>query len=65
MKKSASKYNEMERLELYKELEHLRREQISLSMQAASGQLTKWHLIKDARRNIARIKTYLNKVSTQ
>ncbi len=62
MNKMVAKYKDMNQLELCQELEQLRREQLSLVMQASSGQLTKWHLIRNARRNIARIKTFLNKV---
>lgn len=61
MNKKFAQYKSMNHLELCQELEQLRREQISLAMQVSSGQLTKWHLIKNARRNIARIKTILNK----
>jgi len=49
----------MDKHELCVELEQLRREQLSLALQACSGQLSKWHLLKNARRNIARIKTAL------
>lgn len=61
MNKMVAKYKDMNQLELCQELEQLRREQLSLVMQASSGQLTKWHLIRNVRRNIARIKTFLNK----
>lgn len=46
--------------ELKQELISLMREQFNLRMQQASGQLPKGHLIRDARRNVARIKTILN-----
>jgi len=36
------------------------REQFNLRMQRASGQMNKGHLMRNARRNIARIKTVLN-----
>jgi len=42
--------------ELIKQLE----EQFRLRMQAATGQLNQSHLLKETRRNIARIKTVLN-----
>lgn len=42
--------------ELVKQLE----EQFKLRMQASTGQLNQSHLLKEARRNIARIKTVLN-----
>lgn len=59
MSKHASRYRMMNKHELCVELEQLRREQLSLALQACSGQLSKWHLVKNARRNIARIKTAL------
>ena len=34
--------------------------QFKLRMQASTGQLNQTHLLKEARRNIARIKTVLN-----
>ena len=42
--------------ELIKQLE----EQFKLRMQASTGQLNQSHLLKETRRNIARIKTVLN-----
>lgn len=42
--------------ELIKQLE----EQFKLRMQASTGQLNQSHLLKEVRRNIARIKTVLN-----
>lgn len=45
--------------ELNKELMELLREQFNLRMQKGTGQLAKSHLLKDVRRNIARIKTVL------
>ncbi|NLS43793.1 50S ribosomal protein L29 [BEV proteobacterium] len=41
------------------ELLELLREQFNLRMQAASGQLQQTHLVKQVRRNIARVKTLL------
>lgn len=46
--------------ELHAELLNLRREQFNLRMQRALGQLSKPHQIKDARRQVARIKMILN-----
>lgn len=43
--------------ELNDELLALRKEQFSLRMQQATGQLTKSHLLKQVKRNIARVKT--------
>ena len=46
--------------ELNKELIELTREKFNLRMQSATGQLATNHQIKQARRNIARVKTILN-----
>lgn len=45
--------------ELQAELMRLRKEQFSLRMQRASGQLGQLHLMKETRRNIARVKTIM------
>ncbi|MEI9662677.1 50S ribosomal protein L29 [Enterobacter hormaechei] len=45
--------------ELNAELLNLLREQFNLLMQAASGQLQQTHLLKQVRRNVARVKTLL------
>jgi len=45
--------------ELNKELQDARREQFNLRMQKGSGQLTRTHLLKSVKLNIARIKTIL------
>ena len=45
--------------ELNNELLALRKEQFSLRMQSATGQLNKSHLLKQVKRNIARVKTVL------
>lgn len=45
--------------ELQTELLRLRKEHFSLRMQFASGQLGQTHLVKDARRDIARVKTII------
>jgi large subunit ribosomal protein L29 len=45
--------------ELNQELLGLLREQFNLRMQKGSGQLTKHHQLRAARRNIARVKTVL------
>ena len=45
--------------ELEKELFELLREQFNLRMQKGSGQLTRVHLLKNVRLNIARVKTIL------
>lgn len=45
--------------ELNAELLNLLREQFNLRMQLAGGQLQQTHLLKQVRRNIARVKTLL------
>ena len=57
---NASELRQKSETELKNELMSLLREQFNLRMQRASGQLPKGHLIREARRNIARIKTVLN-----
>ncbi|EWH09313.1 50S ribosomal protein L29 [Catenovulum agarivorans DS-2] len=46
--------------ELKAELLELLREQFNLRMQLSTGQLSQTHLLKQVRRNIARVKTVLN-----
>ena len=46
--------------ELKNELIELRKEQFKLRMQKGSGQLSQTHLLKEVRRNIARVKTVMN-----
>lgn len=46
--------------ELKTELLDLLKEQFKLRMQQATGQLARNHLLKDVRRNIARVKTVLH-----
>ncbi|GDY27236.1 MULTISPECIES: 50S ribosomal protein L29 [unclassified Agarivorans] len=46
--------------ELKAELLNLLREQFNLRMQASTGQLAQSHLLKNVRRDIARVKTILN-----
>lgn len=45
--------------ELQAELLGLLREQFNLRMQQSSGQLAQTHLLKEVRRNIARVKTVI------
>ncbi len=45
--------------DLQKELLESLREQFNLRMQRATGQLSKPHLFREVRRNIARIKTII------
>ena len=46
--------------ELNNELKGLLREQFNLRMQKGTGQLAQPHLVKQVRRDIARVKTVLN-----
>ncbi|MFC3284239.1 50S ribosomal protein L29 [Litchfieldella rifensis] len=46
--------------ELREQLFELLREQFNLRMQKATGQLSQFHLLKQVRRDIARVKTVLN-----
>jgi len=46
--------------ELNQELTNLLKEQFNLRMRKATGQLNQTHLLKQVRRNIARVKTVLN-----
>jgi large subunit ribosomal protein L29 len=45
--------------ELFDELLKIRKEQFGMRMQNASGQLGQTHLLKGARRDIARLKTII------
>jgi large subunit ribosomal protein L29 len=55
----ASEIREKTAADLKTELLRLRKEQFSLRMQNASGQLGQSHLVKELRRDIARVKTVL------
>ncbi len=46
--------------DLREELLKLRREQFSLRMQQATGQMSRPHQFGDVRRNVARVKTIIN-----
>ena len=52
-------YREKDEAGLKEELLNLRKEQFSLRMQQGAGEMTKPHLFKNVRRDIARIKTVL------
>jgi large subunit ribosomal protein L29 len=56
---NATELREKTQQELQDELLRLRKEQFSLRMQKASGQLGQIHLLNEARRNIARVKTVM------
>lgn len=55
----ASDLRDKNETELGEELIRLRKEQFSLRMQRASGQLGQSHLLQETRRDIARVKTVL------
>ena len=55
----AAELREKETEELYEELLRLRKEQFGLRMQDASGQLGQYHLLKQVKRDIARVKTVI------
>ena len=46
--------------ELLEALHDLLKEQFNLRMQRGTGQFSRPHLMKDVRRNIARVKTVIN-----
>jgi large subunit ribosomal protein L29 len=48
--------------DLNKELDDLHREQFNMRMQKGLGQTFKPHLIKEARRKVARVKTVLSEL---
>ena len=55
----ASEIREKNLDELKEELLRLRKEAFGLRMQRASGQLPQSHLLKETRRDIARVKTIM------
>jgi len=55
----ASELRDKNAEELQKELLRLRKEQFQLRMQRASGQLGQTHLLTEARKDIARVKTVM------
>ena len=58
----ASELRDMEPDALQEELVRLRREQFNLRMQRGSEHLPQTHLLKEARRDIARVKTVLREL---
>jgi large subunit ribosomal protein L29 len=56
----ASELREKTREELTEALHDLLKEQFNLRMQRGTGQFSRPHLMKDVRRNIARIKTVIS-----
>ena len=59
----ASELREKSADELQEELLRLRKEQFSLRMQNASGQLGQTHLVKEVKRDIARVKTVMKEIA--
>jgi large subunit ribosomal protein L29 len=56
---SAIDYREKDEAGLVEELLNLRKEQFNLRMQRGAGEMSKSHLFKNVRRDIARVKTIL------
>ena len=56
----ANELRDKTRQELQSVLEDLLKEQFNLRMQAGIGQLARHHVIKEVRKNIARVKTVMN-----
>ena len=56
----ASELKEKTVEELQQEVENLVKEQFNFRMQQSTGQLGQSHLLKQVRRDIARVKTVLN-----
>lgn len=52
-------YREKDEAGLVEELLNLRKEQFNLRMQRGAGEMSKSHLFKNVRRDIARVKTIL------
>tara|TARA_A100001037_G_C15097723_1_gene612364 strand:+ start:248 stop:439 length:192 start_codon:yes stop_codon:yes gene_type:complete len=56
---TTSDFRSMNEEELQTEVLRLRREQFQLRMQKSSGQLGQTHLLRETRRDLARLKTIL------
>ena len=56
----ASELRDKSQTELRETLNELLKEQFNLRMQRGTGQLARPHLMKEVRRNIARVKTEMN-----
>ena len=56
---TAKDYRDKSEAELKEELLNLRKEQFNLRMQQGAGQMSKPHLFKTVRKDIARLKTIL------
>jgi len=57
---NASELRDKSQAELRETLSDLLKEQFNLRMQRGTGQLARPHLMKEVRRNIARVKTEMN-----
>ena len=66
---NAAELRDKQAEELFEELLRLRKEQFGLRMQDASGQLGQYHLLKQVKKDIARVKTIIvekqNEFSTE
>ena len=66
---NAAELRDKQTEELLEELLKLRKEQFGLRMQDASGQLGQYHLLKQVKKDIARVKTIIvekqNQFSTE
>ena len=66
---NAAELRDKQTEELFEELLRLRKEQFGLRMQDASGQLGQYHLLKQVKKDIARVKTIIvekqNQFSTE
>ena len=66
---NATELRDKQTEELFEELLKLRKEQFGLRMQDASGQLGQYHLLKQVKKDIARVKTIIvekqNQFSTE
>ena len=66
---NAAELRDKQTEELFEELLKLRKEQFGLRMQDASGQLGQYHLLKQVKKDIARVKTVIvekqNQFSTE
>ena len=56
---AVAELREKEESEIREELLKLRKEQFALRMQEASGQLGQFHLLRQVRKEIARVKTII------
>ena len=62
---AVAELREKEESELHEELLKLRKEQFALRMQEASGQLGQFHLLRQVRKEIARVKTIIVEKQTK